>query len=311
MHLPSTNEETISTFEKWLSQLENICEYGESALTPILLNHHYRFNQLVSLSVSSCSTIHGTEYISCFQYLKNAPALKTLEVRDYIIELHDIEDLLENAPSITTLEFIGIIFEPAENLDSRLPEPPILEALSLKYCLGPFSIVEPWVLYFLKTYVCLRDFTFESDDPANTEEFPEEFPEEPARNIIMALGDRIRSFRINLEIQGYRELEELNRKNERLNSLQFTLDRLGDFQFKGDELVRRCDMFQHLHTHVIHGFNPELFEITKEFTNLKQLTLIFSYKTHDKSIAGYITDTPMSDSIGIALYRKCTSNSIT
>jgi hypothetical protein len=172
--------------------------------------------------------------------------------------LDDIKALHENALSITTLVLEDVVFMPVENFDCRLPEPPLIKVLSIEFCKGPFISLEPWVLYFLRTYVHLRDFTFGYYAQVN-----EDLPENPAQTIIMALGDNIQSFRTNLEIQRYHELEEFNRKNIHLNDFEFSLDRSGDFQFKGDELVRRCYMFQHLQILVIFWFNPEIFEITK------------------------------------------------
>jgi hypothetical protein len=132
------------------------------------------------------------------------------------------------------------------------------------------------VLYFLANYVCLHDLIFEHGDP----DISEDLPEEPALNIIMALGDQIQSFRTNLEIQGYRELDELIRKNIHLNDFGFSIDQFDDFRFDGDELIRRCDMFKHLQTLEISDFNPEIVEMTREFTNLKHLTLQFPYSRH-------------------------------
>jgi hypothetical protein len=74
-----------------------------------------------------------------------------------------------------------------------------------------------------------------------------------------------------LEIQGYHELEDLNRKNIRLNDLEIYIDRFLDFRF--DELIRRCDMLKHLQTLEIFIFDPEILEMTKEFASLKHFTL--------------------------------------
>jgi hypothetical protein len=274
--MPYTSQETLSTFAKWLCQLEYICDHNEELIIPDLINHSYQFNQLVSLSVYFNTASQIIPFALWSHHLNNAPALKILKLTNFRIELGDIKALHANAPLITTLVLAEIEFLITENLDSRLPEPSMVEALSIKDSLGSFSDQELWVLYFLKNYVCLRDFIFEYDDP----EIDENIPEEPALNTIIALEDHIQSFRTNLETRGYHELEELNRKDLGLNDFEFSLDRSGDFRFNGDELVRRCDMFKHLQTLDIRDFNPKIFEMIKEFASLKHLTLQFPYSRH-------------------------------
>jgi hypothetical protein len=170
--MPSISQETLSTFVKWLCQLECICDYNEVLIIPDLINHSYQFNQLVSLSVYFYTDSQIISFALWSHHLNNAPALKILKLTNFSIELAGIEVLYTNAPLITTLELAEIKFLTTENLDSRLSEPPMVETLSIKNCLDSFSSQELWVLYFLRSYVHLRDFEFEYDENDDTEDVP-------------------------------------------------------------------------------------------------------------------------------------------
>jgi hypothetical protein len=183
----STNEETLLPFKKWLRQLEYINEAYMSSIINDLIYRQYRFDRLVSPSICGDRSFPDPETIPCLHHLNNAPVLKSLKLIYFHIAFDDIKALHEDAPLITTLKMVDIEFLPTENLDSRLPKPPLIEILSLEFCMDPFQSLEPWVLYFLRNYVHLYDFTFHYHDS----EQDEELPENPVRNTKEALGDHI------------------------------------------------------------------------------------------------------------------------
>jgi hypothetical protein len=111
--------------------------------------------------------------------------------------LDDIKALHENSDSLTTLVLEYAQFMPEENFDSRLPGLPLIEALSIDSYIDQFSSLEPWITFLLRNYIYLRELTFGHLVWAN-----EDLAEEPALNVIMALGDCIQLFRTDLQIQG-------------------------------------------------------------------------------------------------------------